>query len=317
MLRIFDKYVIIIQMNCPVPEHFPRQKFQQEELGPIVNYLGAQFYDQAGQIWQPLTPDAFDSPITLANLGPFCGSLQEAIDAVVNFHYPPELEEHGSPENELIKSTRTIDEEGKEVGFTYHEDFNQVLCEGLYSGATLPLLTFRAIRSQKTRGTIEYDYTASEETIDLTSAANMLRSKSFQATLLSLAKAPHGYYGSVSTNLQFVNEDLAYPLGSNISASPFTLADGALSLNSSTKVFLRKTLAEVNASDADPFRNSSGCPARRTTYPILGEYAMAFAKQRGICPEDLMYQEKSVIIAGSEFVANALIRQDEVLARAA
>jgi len=288
----------------PVENHeLTRAQVQKEDLGPILNVIAQDIYNEVGDSWHPPSNLSHDTHIDLA---PLAGDLDYKT-AMASSDYL----QGGKYQSidDLIETYRL--NEGANFTLTWHSSSVNVLDEGLRTGIMMPLHVYCAMQSQKTYGYAFSDRIA-DDNLDIPHLVTTLRSSSFRKVVLALAKAPNGTYLGNSANPSSIV--MNNPLRRIAVDSEFFLFDGEhVVLSPAVRHVLRAKYEGRNAHDFKtdhlndiPQGNTSGCPVRFNSFKNIGQFAARFAEERGITQELMMSGTPSAIISGCEFVARCV-----------
>lgn len=287
-----------------------RAQLQREDLGPIVNYVALEIYDQAADLWNPESFIVDNiSDLRYVQLSHLARDMMQPFDTAVNqyIHRGENLLTAASLEEGLLcaRITGVGSREWTSAAhrLTYEPKFIALLNEGLATGIIMPLIAYRDMKSYEACNSV-CEPAILDRTLDLEDASTWLRSRHFQALMLLAAHTRNGVYKEGSFRLHGLYDHTIDPYR-ELSHEPFEFIDGRPYFQKSTKKSLHRELVRSTVEPKN-FQESDGCPARRATYPKLGKYAREFARQSNIDEAELRYPSRSAIVAGCEYVAHCL-----------
>jgi hypothetical protein len=288
-----------------------RPEVQRQDIGPMVNDIALEIYARAPEQWAAeKCYEQFVRPIAFRQMHLLADSLILPLDTMA--YDLAEIRQTEALLTCIDTPSSLIGEVSNDEQTTHYPNVAHVLEEGLSSGVVMPLSAYRhvvAARNAKAKG-VDFrveDEDLDMEQIDLKDMAATLRSTTFQSTLLRLAHAPNGTYGTFSSRTSGLKEyDKNSLYGPNAGQTLAVEDDGRLSLTENAQEELKRRRTK----DSD---RSAGCPVRYTTYPVLGRFARSYAEENKINEEALKHPGKSAIVAGCEYIANCVEKINEYI----
>jgi len=280
-----------------------RPELQREDTGPVLNHLAGVLYEQAGEMWEPSETLASKQSLTFSDLGEVSADIWRPLPGLLRAWIRETDGDHNSVAHMLKLDVPVPD--GTLRRATFHSDTYQALEEGLTTGLVVPMYAYRMLAAAR-MGVEEPELAA--HTLDLGDLSAILRDPSFGAALITLSNTGLGFYE--------INEEAKAPgrfwkdVRTRVPSNPlFRLGPDALLMTDKGLVVsmdARKRLSEYKARAEYKNSPSGGCPVRFKSYPCLGEYALGYAGEMGVLPEELRSQEESAILGGYHFVRHCV-----------